>query len=246
MDIPNRETGAKLRRARGLEPVEGPTPGSELKWLDAGEPNRYHGWTIISSVPLDSVLIEPSLEVLSSLQEDFATGEWSIHPLSSLHMTVFRGMTQYTILEDGNPEWVRKHDDPMGVWKEAVDRIAEADLPKLSAPLEVEVVRFTNLRHAGHVNVQFTTAKQAEEVSALRHGIAEAVDWFPDDIDDYGFHISYSYRLITPPSVGDKVLDEMRDRYTETLKSAGPITLEPPVVSVFESMVSFPGVVRLG
>lgn len=246
MDIPHRATGAKLRHARGLAPVKGPNFGAERKWLDSGQPNRYEGWSVVAPVPLDCAFIDPSLDVLQSFQADYAPGEWSIHPLSSLHMTVFGGMTQYTLDEPGAPAWALKHDNLPAVWKEAVDRIAAAELPRISSPLEVEVVEFADLNINGHVNVQFTTAQQAQEVSDLRHALAEATQWIPGDIDNYEFHISYSYRLITPPSMDAVALDGLQRRYTELLQSTGSVRLNPPVVTVFESMVSFPGVIQLG
>lgn len=242
MEIAHQQLSEHVRRAQGLEPVSESLLPSRRKWLAADQPNRFHGWTIIAPVPLSHPIITPSLEVLRSLRDDHAPGEWSIHPLSSLHMTVLSGMEEYIIASGDIPTWARSARDVTEVSYRALERILEANLPQFSRPLEVQVVGFSDLRDIATATVEFTSSEQAATVRQFRDAVADAVEWKRPHHDQYGFHVSFGYRLSTPPSLSEDQLHELEKRYWTLLADAGPITLEPPVFSVFESMVSFPGV----
>lgn len=244
MQIQNAVLGAQLRAEQSLPPVEGPTPGAAYKWLSAEQPNRFHGWSVIAPVPLDSPFITPARQVLAALRSQHAPGEWSVHPLSSLHMTVFSGTEQAQLADGSGPKWVHDMANPVAVWREALARLEAAPLPHLGGPLEVQVVGFEDLSQGASATVECTTAEQQAKVRDFRDAVAEAIQWHRVDHDRYRFHITFSYRLNRVPSKTAAQLTQLGQEYCQVLQAAGPIQLDAPVFTVFESMVSFPGILQ--
>ncbi|WP_311199973.1 DUF1868 domain-containing protein [Corynebacterium amycolatum] len=229
IESPLREFSDQLRHELGQPPIQ-EDRNARRKWLTASEPNRYIGWTVVANVPMGDPFMDTAVKVLDSIRSDYQAGEWSIHPLTSLHMTVFSGQTQYDFEKTGIN------------LREGLDRATDAvsGLVFPDVPLVVEATDFARWDENLSLTVVPATAELAEALAEFRDTIAEKTGFRRANHDDVRYHITFAYRL-TPEDQGTQVnQDEMLKPFLEEIQALGPIRLERPIFSIFDSMVSFP------
>ncbi|AXR74008.1 DUF1868 domain-containing protein [Auritidibacter sp. NML130574] len=226
---PNRGLSDQLRSQLGQPPVQ-EAKAPRRKWITAEEPNPFLGWTIVSPVPLDSSFIDPAHRLLKELREDYQPGEWSIHPLSSLHMTVFAGETQYDLQDAG-----RSVSDRLD---EITARIRQLSFPDLD--LVVKVTGFVLSNDTATATVVPASEDIAQVLRTFRDEVAELTGFRRSDHDTVRFHITFAYRLTAAEQGTPIDIAATEDRYTRLLREAGDIELGRPAYNIFESMTSFP------
>ncbi|WP_269929200.1 DUF1868 domain-containing protein [Kocuria massiliensis] len=213
------------------------------KWCSTFEPRRFRGWTVVAEVPDFSPWRRQARRAMRRLHEASGPGEWSHHPLSSLHMTVFPGLTEYDLEPDrfGEARW-GPDQTIEGLTRECLRRIEASAVPCIG-PLEVEILGLDSRRDEVRVLVEITDSRQRQRVARFRELLREVLQWAAPGFDDYRFHITLAYRL-TDGRLRESLAGERFAHVVSPAIRPGRIELAAPAFCVIDSMVSFPPLIR--
>lgn len=161
-------------------------------------------------------------------------------PASSLHMTVFEGVTDAT----RRPEkWTRflPVDAPLAETDALMSRV----VPGVPVPERIEMV-FDYLGpgiEALGIRLRAADAAVERALRDYRNALADATGIRFPDHDQYVFHISLAYRIIQADAAQTRAFDVVRGRIEARLRERfGVLRLGAPVLTFFEDMFAFPQV----
>lgn len=233
-------TGGPEMRARGLAYLTGrleagARPAAVGQKFDAqGGVLRYPGNTFICHIPPESTAHRALVEASAALQAGPVAGAFAFLPPSSLHMTVFEGVTG-AARDDGRwPADIAVEETVEAVTEAFSARVGQMELPGR------QMIRPTGIFGGFSVRVEGATPEAEASLRASREALSRVTGIRRPDFESYGFHITLAYLLRwLREEEAEAVLDLSDQVFARLVERAPTIALGPVEFCTFDDMHAF-------
>ncbi|PRX11522.1 DUF1868 domain-containing protein [Martelella mediterranea] len=208
--------------------------GEGGKFTTEGAVEPYPGNTFICHIDKAS----PEFAVLCDLQDRLkalpAAGYFTFLPQSSLHMTVFCGVSGVPLFTDGWPQGLPR-DLPLATVN---TRFAEAIAPIRG--FDGVTVRADHLKAGYSIHAEPADSESFDALWRMRDLLRDATGLVRDDHDSYQFHISFAYRIRRMPrEMADDHIRRVASLFDDVRGKLQAIRLGPVEFCTFETMHHF-------
>lgn len=217
-------------------------PGEGGKFDFDGRVMDHPGNTFLCHIDPDSVFFRAACDYHDALTSDpLAASCLTFLPKSSLHMTVFNGISGSPLGADGWPRDIVAGSDLATITAAFQDRLAGFDGPQGFR------VRLAGFHKPGGLTVLSDGAGEETKLRGVRRDLERLTGLCRGDVDSYRFHVSLAYQLRwLDPSEASELIDRIERFYARHLAGLDSLTLGPVEFCVFRDMHHFETVARLG
>ncbi len=227
---------------QGEHPVAITPPDGGGKFLPDGTVLPFPGNTIICHIDRDSRAFRAMVEIQQALQAGPCAGNFFFLPRSSLHMTIFQGVSGPNARQNG--QW------PAGLSRDMpLERVTVNLLDRLEG-VRVPSNRRVSCRglHAGHsLTMEGASPEDEAGLRATRETLRGATGISPENFDRYTFHITLAYLARwLDEAEARQVIALSESLYAAHKENLQDISLGALEICSFETMYHFKPVALLG
>lgn len=205
-------------------------PGAPGKFTPDGAVQSFPGNTFLCHVDPATPQWNAVREVMEQVKMSPFARFFTFLPSSSLHMTIFQGVTSANPMPHGLPQGATR-DEASALM---LDRCRELSLPAAHRVTAQDLFAAHSLTMVG------ADAAQEDSLRRVRAALRDATGIDQRDFDDYVFHISLGYLIDWLSDTAAREVAAFSADLTQTLlPEIGPFDLGPVEFCHFETMHHF-------
>lgn len=223
--------------------------GPGKKWSIEGEAQRFRGNTVVYPIPQDSAFWHAQHMAQELVAQSRFVHHFTLLPRTSMHMTLFDGVSQGT--NRSTPAWPAyvPRDAPLDVATRMIlERLLRHNV-RLPRRVVMKVVGVKDMVSDGAApSVLLAGVDDATEqaLRAARARLQEVTGIRATGFDTYRFHSTLGYRLVAARTQETADLRRLQGSIRRLFAgAAGTVELEPAAFCVFDDMLAFPQVAVL-